>query len=142
MNYNAEFNPPAAKRKTNKGLLKYILLSFITFGIYPVVVMSVLSDDVNIIASKYDGKHSMHFCLLFFLVAPITCGIAAIVWYHNISDRIGMELARRGISYHFGAADYWLWSVLGSLIGVGPFIYMYKLFKATNLMCEDYNLRG
>ena len=43
MNYNAEFNPPmppAVKRKTNKGLLKYILLSFITFGIYPVVVMS------------------------------------------------------------------------------------------------------
>ena len=142
MNYNGNFNPPAAKRKTNKGLLKYILLSAITFGIYPLVVMSALSDDVNIIASKYDGKHTMHFCLLAFVIAPITCGIAPIVWYHNVSERIGIELARRGISYHFGAADYWLWGVLGSFIFIGPFVYTHKLFKATNLMCEDYNLKG
>ena len=142
MNYNGNFTPPAAKRKTNKGLLKYILLSAITFGIYPLVVMSALSDDVNIIASKYDGKHTMHFCLLAFVIAPITCGIAPLVWYHNVSERIGIELARRGISYHFGAADYWLWGVLGSFIFIGPFVYTHKLFKATNLMCEDYNLKG
>ncbi len=133
---------PVGQRKTNKGLLKTILLSLITFGIYPLVVMSAVSNDVNIVASRYDGKKTMHYCLLFFLVAPITLGIASIVWYHKISNRIGAELKRRSIAYNFSAADYWLWNVLGSLIVVGPFIYLHKMFKATNLMCADYNING
>ena len=141
MEYTAS-TAPVAQRKTNKGLLKTILLSFITFGIYPLVVMSVLSEDINVCASRYDGKHTMHFCLLLFIIAPITLGIGAIVWYHKISNRIGDELKRRGVAYDFSAGDFWLWSVLGSIIVIGPLVYMHKLFKATNLMCEDYNMRG
>ncbi len=133
---------PVGQLKTNKGLLKTILLSLITFGIYPLVVMSAVSNDVNIVASRYDGRKTMHFCLLTFIVAPITFGIAGIVWYHKISNRIGAELKRRGIAYNFSAADYWLWSVLGSLIFVGPFIYLHKMFKAVNLMNADYNVKG
>ncbi len=131
-----------AQRKTNKGLLKYILLSLITFGIYGLVVMSSVSDDVNVIASRYDGKKTMHYCLLFFIVAPITFGIASIVWFHKISNRIGAELKRRGVAYSFSAADFWLWNVIGAIIVIGPFVYMHKLFKATNLMCENYNING
>ena len=84
----------------------------------------------------------MHFCLLAFIVAPITFGIAGIVWYHKISNRIGAELKRRGVAYNFSASDYWLWNVLGSLIVVGPFIYLHKMFKATNLMNAHYNVNG
>ena len=61
---------PVGQLKTNKGLLKTILLTLITFGIYPLVVMSAVSNDVNIVASRYDGKKTMHYCLLFFIVAP------------------------------------------------------------------------
>lgn len=134
--------PPACQLKTNKGLLKTILLSLITFGIYPLVVMSAVSNDINVVASRYDGKKTMHFCLLLFIVAPITFGIAGIVWYHRISNRIGDELRRRGVAYRFSAADYWLWNVLGCLIGIGPLVYLHKLFKATNLMNEHYNVNG
>lgn len=133
---------PVGQRKTNKSLLKYILLGIITLGIYPIVVMSSVSDDINAVASRYDGRKTMHYCLLFFLVAPITLGIGAIVWYHNISDRIGCELRRRGINYSFSAGTFWLWCVLGSLILVGPFIYTYKLFHSVNLLCSDYNSKG
>lgn len=133
---------PVGQLKTNKGLLKTILLSIITFGIYPLVVMSAVSNDINIVASRYDGKKTMHYCLLAFIVAPITCGIASIVWSHKISNRIGNELRRRGIAYSFSAADFWLWNVLGSLIVVGPFVYMHKLFKSVNLMNGHYNVNG
>ncbi len=131
-----------AQRKTNKGLVKYILLSLITFGIYPLVVMSAVSNDINIVASRYDGKNTMHYCLLAFIVAPFTLGIGTFVWYHRISSRIGNELRRRGVGYSFSAADFWLWYILGSFIVIGPFVYMHKLFKATNLMCADYNIKG
>lgn len=137
-----ENTAPVAQLKTNKGLLKTILLGMITFGIYPLVVMSSVSNDINTVASRYDGKRTMHFCLLLFIVAPITFGIAAIVWSHKISNRIGNELNRRGIAYGFSAADFWLWNVLGSLIVIGPFVYLHKMFKAVNLMNADYNVNG
>lgn len=133
---------PVGQLKTNKGLLKTLLLSFITFGIYSLVVMSAVSNDINIVASRYDGKKTMHYCLLFFLVGPLTLGIAEVVWIHRISNRIGAELKRRGVGYSFSAADFWLWGVLGSFIFVGPFIYLHRLFKAVNKMNAHYNLNG
>ena len=133
---------PVGQLKTNRGLLKFILLSIVTLGIYSLVFYSSISNDINIIASRYDGKKTMHYCLLFFLIGPITCGIAYIVWAHKISARIGNELNRRGIAYSFGASSYWLWNVLGSFIAVGPFVYLHKLAKAMNLLAADYNQKG
>lgn len=133
---------PVGQLKTNKGLLKTILLSAITFGIYSLVVMSSVSNDINVVASRYDGRKTMHYCLLFFIFSPITFGIANIVWYHKISGRIGAELRRRGVAYSFGASDFWLWNILGSMIFVGPFIYLHKMFKAVNKMNEHYNVNG
>jgi hypothetical protein len=139
---NTVTTAPVGQLKTNKGLLKTLLLGLITFGIYPLVVMSAVSNDINIVASRYDGKKTMHYCLLTFLISPITFGIAGIVWSHKISNRIGAELSRRGIAYNFSATDYWLWNVLGCFIFVGPFIYMHKLFTAVNKMNAHYNVNG
>ncbi|MBP3335965.1 MAG: DUF4234 domain-containing protein [Ruminiclostridium sp.] len=133
---------PARQLNTHRGLLKFILLGIITFGIYPLVFFSGISEDINLVASRFDGKKTMHFCLLFFLVGPITFGIADIVWFHRISSRLGNELTRRGIPYSFGAVDYWLWNVLGSLIIIGPLVYIHKIAKASVLIAQDYNARG
>lgn len=133
---------PVGQMKTNRGLLKFILLSLITFGIYGLVVMSGISTDINTIASRYDGKKTMHYCLLTFIFSWLTLGIAPLVWFHRISNRIGAELTRRGIDFQFGAGSFWGWNVLGALIIVGPFIYYHKLFKAMNLLSADYNTRG
>ena len=133
---------PANQLKTNRSLLKYILISMITFGIYAIVVDSAVSSDINIIASKYDGKNTMHFCLMSFVFSPLTLGIYAFIWYHKISNRIGNELARRGINYNFSATDFWLWGVLGSFIIIGPFIYKHKMLASMNMLAEDYNIKG
>ena len=133
---------PSNQLKTNRGLLKYILISMITFGIYGIVVDSAVSSDINIIASKYDGKNTMHFCLMSFVFSPLTLGIYAFIWYHKISNRIGNELARRGINYNFSATDFWLWGILGSFIIIGPFIYKHKMLASMNMLAEDYNIKG
>lgn len=133
---------PAVQLKTNRGWLKTILLDLITCGIYGIVLFSGISNDLNIIASRYDGRKTMHFCLLFFLVAPITLTVGAFVWFHRLSQRIGRELSRRGLPYRFGAGTFWGWNILGSVIVIGPVIYLHKLCKAMNLLCDDYNCRG
>lgn len=133
---------PVGQLKTNRGLLKFILLSLITFGIYGIVLFSSISTDINIIAGRYDGKKTMHYCLLVFLVGWLTAGIGFPVWYHRISARIGGELKRRGVYYRFSAGTYWGWGFFGTLIVVGPFIYCHKLFKAMNMLSLHYNLHG
>ncbi len=133
---------PVRQLSTSRGLLKFILLSIITLGIYGIVVMTQVGNDINTIASRYDGKKTMHYCLLIFLIAPITLGIGSIVWMHKISNRIGAELNRRGLNYSFSASTYWLWNVLGTLIIVGPFVYLHKLLTAMNTLAADYNVNG
>ncbi len=142
INTQAAAARPVGQLKTNRGLLKYIIFTIITFGIYPLVFMSSISNDVNVVCSRYDGKKTMHYCLLFFIIGPITFGIAYLVWAHKISNRIGSELKRRGAAYSFGASDYWLWNIIGSIIVVGPFVYLHKLAKAMNTLNADYNING
>ena len=133
---------PVGQLKTNRGLLKFILLSVITFGIYGIVVMSCVSTDINIIAGRYDGRKTMHYCWVYFLFSWLTFGIVPMVWSHKLCGRIGRELNRRKINYRFGSGSFWGWAVLGSLILVGPLVYLHKLLKAMNMLAQNYNLRG
>ncbi|WEV76369.1 DUF4234 domain-containing protein [Bifidobacterium sp. ESL0800] len=133
---------PVGQLYTGRSLVKWILLGIITLGIYNIVIMTGATDSLNTVAGRYDGKKTMHYCLLYFLVGPITLGIASLVWYHKMSNRIGDELQRRGYARELSASDFWLWDFLGSLIIVGPFIYFYKYLNAINTLCADYNQRG
>ena len=133
---------PSNTLRTNRSLLKTILLSLITFGIYSIVVYSHVGDDVNVVCSRHDGKHTMHYCLVFFIFSWLTLGIVPLVWQHRICNRMGDELKRRGLNYEFSASTFWLWGILGSLIIVGPFVFGHKFFKAMNIINADYNAKG
>ena len=138
----AAIQAPANKLPTGRGLLKWIFLGAITFGIYNLVILTKMSGEINTVASRHDGKSTMNFCLLTFIIAGLTLGIGVIVWWHRISNRLGNELKRRGIDFEFSAKTYWGWNVLGALIGIGPLVYIYKFCKGFNLMNADYNEKG
>ncbi len=133
---------PFGRLNTNRGMLKLIFLGIITLGIYPLVIWSGISTDINIIAHRYDGRRTMHYMVMQFFIFPITLGIASYVWSHNLCSRIGFELRRRKIAYNFSAATFWLWNILGVLIIVGPFVYLHKICKAMNLLSQSYNTQG
>ena len=132
---------PLLKLPTSRGLAKMFFLGILTLGIYPIVIWSKIVTELNIAASRYDGQRTMPYFAMCTL-APITLGIYVWVWIHGFCNRIGVELQRRGIDYKFGASTFWLWGVLGSLIFVGPFIYIHKLMKAMNLINADFNEKG
>lgn len=77
-----------------------------------------------------------------FIFSWLTLGIVPLVWSHNICDRMGDELYARRIDYSFGAGTFWGWGIIGSLIVIGPFIFLHKFFKAMNLINADYNAKG
>ncbi len=133
--------PPAQPIPTKYSLAAMIFLGIITLGVYPLVKMCIMSVNINTIASRYDGKKTM-FYILAMLLGSVTLGIYVFVWTHKFCARIGDELQRRQLSYSFGARDFWLWDILGSLIIVGPFIYLHKLCTSMKMLSEDYNARG
>ena len=45
-------NRPALALRTERGLLKMVLLGIITFGIYPLVVECHISEELNMIADR------------------------------------------------------------------------------------------
>lgn len=131
-----------AHLKTNRSMIKMVLLGMITFGIYPMVILGQMSEEINIIASRYDGKKTMNYWLMALIISPLTMGIGYLVWANNLSARMGNELHRRGINYSFGAGSFWGWNVLGSFIFVGPFIYLHQLCSASNFLNGSYNQLG
>lgn len=90
--------------RTKRGLLKYLLLGLVTFGIYDIWQMSEVGTTLNLIATRRDGKRTMHYCLMFFLLGWLTLGIGWLVWYHKLSSRIGTEQAARGLPVTVTAA--------------------------------------
>lgn len=125
--------------RTERSFVAYFFLNIITLGIYSLVQVSHIGSEVNLIASEHDGKHTMHFCWIVFIFSWLTLGIASLVWYHRISNRIGNELRRRGVTSDFGADTFWLWFILGSLIYIGPYVYIYKRIVAMNQLNDLYN---
>ena len=125
--------------KTSRGLLKYILFSLITLGIYPIVMFSLISDELNTVCK--DNKRTTQYWLLWFL-SMVTCAIPIFIWNHTASNRMGNELKRRGINYSISASTFWGWGFLGAFIIIGPFVYVHKFLKASNLLNADFNQKG
>ena len=132
--------PP--KLQTNRNVWKLIILSILTCGIYEIIFLIPVAFDLDKAAPKKDRSKTMNF-LFVWLLARITGGIAYMVWFHGVSDRIGDALNERNIPYRFGTGTFWGWYVLGALLlMIGPIVYYAKLCKAMNLLCEDYNNRN
>lgn len=132
---------PRIQLPTRRSLTKMVFLGMVTLGIYPLVIWSRMVTELNLAASRSDGARTMPYFAMLWLV-PLTLGIYPLVWFHRFSRRVGLELRRRGIDRAFGARDFWLWEMLGSLILVGPFVYVHRLTGAMNAINADFNARG
>lgn len=56
---------------------------------------------------------------------------------------MGNELKRRGINYSISASTFWAWNILGALLfGIGPFVFIHKFLKASNMLNADFNAKG
>lgn len=107
---------PAYQLPCERGLLKMILLSILTCGMYPLAIYSRISMEINMVASRHDGQRTMHYLWMCFL-APLTLMIYPFVWIHGLCNRMGGELDRRQINYKFSGASFWLWNLVYGFVG-------------------------
>ncbi len=131
----------ALKLPVDRSLVKMVLLGLLTLGIYPMVIWSRIVTELNIVASRSDGKRTMpYFGML--ILAPVTLAVFPFVWMYRFCNRVGKQLELRKCDFRFSEKDFWLWGILGSLILVGPFVFTHKLMNAMNLINKHYNEFG
>ncbi len=99
-----------------------IFLSIITLGIYPLVMMCIMGDEVNRICYG-DGKNNMFF-LGAALLGLVTFGIVPVLWCAKAMDRLQDNAYRYGpaVNPQHSGNSYVLWLYVGALIGIGPFV--------------------
>ncbi len=126
------------KLPTNRNFWKFLILNILTLGIYSIWFLSPIPGELDKIDPKYDGSKTMSF-LAAYVIAFFTVGIVIDCWYYGITKRVEEAMTRRNIPSDFGTGTFWGWGILGSLIIVGPYVYIYKLCKAMNQLSESYN---
>lgn len=138
----ADERAPKRSLSTKRGLIRFLFLTVITAGIYTLFFLSGVSEDMNLLASRHDGKRTPNLLLLPFIVV-LTLGIGHFVHWHRFAARIREELWRRRIQYEFGPGKFWGWGFFGILLfGVGPLVFFHKMCVALNKLSEDYNMHG
>lgn len=148
---------------TNRKVWKIWLLSFITLGIYGIVVMFAMGKETNI-ACVEDGKHTRNFWGAL-LLTLITFGIYGFVWYYQWASReyeylgkhtqeggilsggglIGLmivtfiiTIAQQVVSMNMGVdAGYWVLYVISLLWSI---FVMSKYVKQHNNVCKAFNI--
>lgn len=113
----------------------YLLLGFVTGGIYSLYVMWHLIKDINIICEE-DGKKSPNLIVVV-LLSGVTFGIYGIYWYYIQGKRLYEIAPRYGCDVNENGLFYILWRLF--LPGIGGFVGTYKLFENLNKLGESYN---
>lgn len=121
----------------------FILVSFLTAGLAYLFHMYRVSLDLNKIVSQ-DNEGPIENYPIAFLKGVLTIGVYWLVWRMRLLKRIEKELHRRGLpnANTFNAQSTWCWSVFGIVIGIGPIIYLERLYNAMDALTCDYNLNG
>ncbi len=126
--------------KTNRSFWALFFLSIITFGIYAIVFWCKFTSDVNKTCAA-DGKKTMNY-ILAMLLGVVTFGIYPIIWLYQMVERLAESARRRGVEAPISGGGYLLWSILGSLIIVGPFVAGIRLIRMMNNVAANYNAVG
>ena len=126
------------KVNQSRSLLVFIILSFITCGLYSLYFIYSLAKDVNIMCAG-DGKNTSGL-ILYILLSIVTCGIYAIYWWYAVAERIGNAQANRGVAKDIDGGKYLLLSIIGYLFCAFISLYAeYLLIKASNSVAAMHN---
>jgi hypothetical protein len=124
--------------KTNRGLIKWLFFSIITFGIYAFVLIAKKAEETNI-TCKGDGKETKGFWI-YLLLSIVTFGIYPIVWGFQVVERHATYLRAHNEKEILSGLGWLLWSYVGGLLfGIGAFVAMYLDIKQWNKVNEIHN---
>ena len=123
--------------KENRSLLKLIVLSILTLGIYAIIFWHGYARDMNAVCAG-DGRKTRGI-LARIVFSILTLGIYEFIWLYGAGERISINCARRHLPNNTNGGNVLLWDIFGILIIIGPFVALHKLISGLNQLCADYN---
>ena len=122
----------------DRNFVLYVVLTIITCGIYGLVFLYSMIQDVNTVCDG-DGEHTRGLLGLI-LLSLVTCGIYSFYWYYCLGNRLANNASRYGMSFQENGTTVLLWLVIGSLLcGLGTWVATYIIIKNCNQLCAAYN---
>ena len=108
------------RKKEDRSLLIYMLLSVVTCGIYGLIFMWSFTNDLNDVSSAKDpdGWRSPNFIIVILLMI-VTCGIYSWYWLYKVGNTIQRSGDDYGVRVDESGTTLILWCLL---LGVGVFI--------------------
>lgn len=140
VNNNNTSSTEFRRLKTDRSLLAYILLSFITCGIYGFYFIYNLSQDINV-ACRDDGERTPGLGT-YIILSFFTCGIYSLYWEYKIGNRIQANSYRYDLNIQENGTSILMWRIFGSIICfLGSFVGTNILLKNANAICKAYNMQ-
>ena len=122
---------------TNRWFWRSLLLTIITFGIYPLYLIELMAECTNVACAK-DGKRTRGLIPYLFL-SVLTLGIFGLLWHVGLIRRWRDLAEEHGETCPVTGKFFVLWMVPGVLCLVGPFIAFARLLRGFNQMCRIFN---
>lgn len=129
------------RKKEDRSLLMYLLLTTVTCGIYGIIFMWNLIKDLNDVSSakEPDGWKSPNLIVLTLLIL-VTCGFYSLYWIYKMGNTIQRTGENYGERIDENGTTLLLWVLLGSWVcGLGAFVTYHLMFRNMNTICRRYN---
>ena len=124
--------------KTNRGFWKCFFLSLITLGIYGLWMIHKMAAEANLADEQGKKVGGLAF---YILMTIVTVGIYSFYWNYRVCEKFADVQRSDGQKEPFTGGSWLLWSIIGSLIVVGPFIALAKEIHSWNASNAVYNKR-
>ena len=123
--------------KLNRSFIGLILLSIVTFGIYPLFFWSKYAKDVNTICAG-DGKNTRGI-LAVIIFSFLTLGIYSLVWTYGMQKRLQENAGRYNAGMIAGGGSVLLWYIFGPILfGIGGLVGLYIQVDSMNRLAYNY----
>lgn len=123
---------------TGRGIILYVILSIITFGIYPLYIIHAFAKETNISCRK-DGKHTSGL-FVYIVLSILTFGIYSFIWHCLIVVRRGTFLESNKQRNNLSLVFYLIGIFFGVFtLGILTLIAFGKYINQQNLVNRFYN---
>lgn len=127
---------PQVPIETNRSFVTYLLLGFVTCGIYAFYFQWKLLTDTERMVGKDETTSGVAYVLLSF----VTFGFYNMYCMYKSADNLQRAAPRYGLTLTEGGSTILLWYLVGALLcGLGPFVAEYIIIKNCNSLAVAYN---
>ena len=121
--------------KTNRGIIKTVIFTILTLGIYGLFMIHQMATDARTVSGKHVGR------LIFYIIfTPLTLGIYPLYWNIRVIGLFADNVRSAGKTPRLTGVSYLLWNIFGILLfGLGPLIAYVKQIHLWNDSNAVYN---